>query len=499
VTQERTEQETRREFDRREFLKLAGLGAGGVIVLVACGTGEPGTATTSAGAATGPTGAGGPATAVPGKEVTLLYVSNLAEYTTSYRQLFDVFEDQYPGIKVELETFNEDTEGAYLARVAGGLLPAMEELPDNSGRRINKDNYLEYVNLSETTFPWFDRWTYDVKNEWADTFGLPGPRSLSPFQGIIVSFVYHKDVMDRYGWDPQNDVKTLDDLETFLDDLEAKVADDPEINLAWDRAWVNGFMYLRYMNLVPVAFPDGTRERQTDCWMGRAKFNAPDSPYRHTFEYTKEALARGWNKDNWWNRSWEGDMESEFIAKKTAMVIHGPWIFDKALAADPSLELRGFPFPSVDGKKTILHMEAPLTDAGTVIRAGNEETDYWAETQEMFNWFFSPETTEARAQIEGRGLVYKLDEPLDLQAPQHQFLVKLLGKPPFENVVLDNGPWGAQRAAPFQISGSPGPWDVGGGSFNDTFIAAIKGDITIQEALDVAQANWDKSYEGLPA
>ena len=432
-------------------------------------------------------------------DVSLDFVTNLAEYANAYRQLLDIFEAEHPGVAVNLVTFNEDTEAAYLAKVAGGYLPAMESVPSNSGRTIDATNYTEFVDLGEIDFPWLDRWTYDVRNEWSNRFGLPGPRVLDPFQGIVVSFVYHKDILSDAGWDPQRDVKTLDDLERLLDDLNRYAELDKKIDYGWDRGWINGFIYLRYMNLVPVAFPDGTRRRQYAAWMGREKFNAPDSPFRHTFEFSKKALARGWNPDGWWNREWEADQEANFISKRAAMVLHGPWIWDKALANDPSLELLGFPFPSVSGEETILHQEAPEVASGYGIRAGNETLDSWPLVQELFAWWHSPAVIKARAEIEGRGIAYKLDEPPRLEnVPQYQGLLQYVGKDFFSQVKLDDGPWGMQAAEPYRLPGAPGVWDVGGGSYNDTFVGAITGRISVQEALDIAQANWDRSYAGLP-
>jgi len=489
------------KWSRREFLRASVLTAAG---LIAAGCGVASQPAAKEEAAVAPTATPLPVEPTPtptplaAREVTLDFVINIPEYENPYRQLLEIFEATNPGIKVNLTSFSEDTETAYLAKVAGGYLPAMEIIPDNSGRNINKDNYSEWVNLGEIDFPYFDRWLYDVANEWSNSYGLPGPRSLDPFQGIVVSFIYHKDLMDQLGWDPQREVKTQADLARLLDDLNKFVEEDPNLEFGWDRAWINGFMYIRYMNLVPSAFSDGSRERQFDCWMGKAKFNAPDSPYRHTFEYSKEALAKGWNSTGWWNREWEADQESTFAAKKSVMVMHGPWMWDKALAANPDLELLGFPFPSVDGQETVLHMEAPATSTGCAIRAGNEKTDYWDQTKAFFFWWHSPEIIKARAEIEGRALMYRLDEPLKLNAPQWNGLLQYVGQDFFANVKIDSGPWGEQAAAPYQIAGSPGPWDRGAGSYNDTFIAAITGELPIQEALDIAQANWDKSYEGLP-
>jgi len=486
---------TAKKLSRRDFLRASALTAAG---LVAAGCVVPATQAPSA-PAEAPAATEAPGAPPPAAEaVTLEFVSDLPEYENGFRQILDVFETENPGVTVNIFSFSEDTEAAYLAKVAGGYLPAMERIPSNSGRTVNKDNYTEWVNLGEISFPWFDRWQYDVENEWSNSFNLPGPRTLDVYQGIIASFIYHKDVIDQMGWDPQKDIMTLDDLQRFLDELVVFAEQDPTLEFGWDRGWINGFVYMRYMNLIPVAFPDGQRERQFDAWMGNAKFNAEDSPYRHTFEFSKEALERSWNYDGWWNREWEADQEATFSTKTSAMVMHGPWMWDKALAADPSLELLGFPFPSVDGKETILHMEAPAVDHVWAIRAGNEETPHWDTTKELFFFWFSPPIVKALAELEGRVPLYELDEPLELDAPQWNGLLQYVGKDFFSHVKIDQGPWGEQAAAPYAKSGAPGPWDRATGGYNETFIAAIKGDISIQEALDIAQANWDKSYEGLP-
>ena len=483
-----------KKLSRRDFLRASAMTAAG-LVAASCVAPPPQAPSEPAEA---PAEEAPAAEAPAAEEVTLEMVTNLPEYDNGYRQLLDIYEAQNPGVKVNLSSFTENTEAAFLTKVAGGYLPAIEKIPENSGRTVGRDNYQEFVNLSEIDFPWFDRWTYDVKNTWADRYGLPGPRTLDVFQGIVVSMIYHRDVMEGTGWDPQKDIKTLDDFETFLDDLVKFVEADPNLDFPWDRAWVNGFMYFRYFNLVPVAYPDGQRDQQWDCWMGNAKFNAEDSPYRHVFEFDKKALERGWHSDGWWNRAWEEDMEATFIAKKTPMVIHGPWMWDKALASDPSAELLGFPIPSLGGEETVLHVEAPGTDFSWCIRTGNEETPYWENTKHLFHYWFSPDNVKGLAEVEGRGLVYELDEPLELDVPQFTGLLNDVGQDHFSHVVMDNGPWGEQDAAPYLKSGAPGPWDRFTGGFNPTYADAITGKISIQEALDIAQENWDKSYDGLP-
>jgi ABC-type glycerol-3-phosphate transport system substrate-binding protein len=471
------------KISRRDFLKLISA-AGGGVALASCSSGnnvvnEVVNAPTQAVA----------------NPVTIDFVSWLPEYDNAYRQIWDVFESENPDIKLNVSAINEDTRAAFDAKVSGGYLPAMKQLWNDEP--VTKDNYTNYVNLGEIGFPYFDKWTWDIEHEWSNRFGLPGPRVLDPYAGIVGSFVYHKDIVDDMGWDPQSEVKTYEDLKKFAEDLKLYVEDHPDLDFGWDRAWLNGFTYLRLMNLIPVAWEDGSRERQTACWMGEAKFNAEDSPYRHTFEHLRDVYANGWNPENWWNREWEADMEASFIAKKSVMVVHGHWMWDKTLAGNPDAQLAGFPFPRADREDTILHMEEPFVSTGWAMYSPVQDLPEWEQIKRAFIWWHSPAAVRMRGQAEGRAVLYELDQPLELESAQWKGLLQHVGTD-WPDVKLDNGPWGEQSAAPYQIPGTPGPWDRGGGGFNETMISAVAGKISVQEALDVAQANWDKSFEGLP-
>lgn len=474
-----------KKMNRRDFLRLSAQVGGAAIVLGPEGLSKAAAETTS------------PFSSPPRQDtVTLDFVSWLPEYDNAYRQIWDIFEAEHPNIKMNVSAINEDTRAAFDARVAGGYLPAMKQLWHDEP--VTADNAENYVDLSAIDFPWFDRWSWDVRNEWSRRYQLPGPRSLDPYAGIVGSFVYHKDIVDQTGWDPQRDVKTLDDLRKFAEELTRFAEENPDLDIGWDQAWLNGFMYLRMMNLLPVAWPDGAREQQYACWMGQSKFNDPDSPYRHTLEWLQEVYAAGWNPENWWNREWEADMEATFIAKKSAMVIHGHWMWDKTLAGNPEAELAGFPFPSVDGEETTLHMEEPFVDSGWTMFAPVQDLPEWEQIKTAFFWWNGPDAVRMRAQAEGRAVLYELEEPLVLRSAQWLGLLQYVGEDFFSHVKLDTGPWGEQAAAPYRKPGSPGVWDRETGGYNDTFLAAVRGDISVQEAMDVAQANWDESYEGLP-
>jgi hypothetical protein len=106
-----------------------------------------------------------------------------------------------------------------------------------------------------------------------------------------------------------------------------------------------------------------------------------------------------------------------------------------------------------------------------------------------------------RAQAEGRWPLYQLDEPLDLKGPQFQEVLKEIGRPggKWENAQFEESLTGAAMAAPYRLKGSKGVWDWESNGNNAYWADLLTGKITVQDVLDMAQANWEESYEGLPA
>jgi hypothetical protein len=144
---------------------------------------------------------------------------------------------------------------------------------------------------------------------------------------------------------------------------------------------------------------------------------------------------------------------------------------------------------------------APQIDAQYFIRAGVEELPEWEQVLTAWNWFFSPEAIPMRAQAEGRWPLYRLDEPLDLKGPQFQKVLKEIGRPggKWENAEFEESLSGDVMAAPYRKKGSKGAWDWESNGNNAYWADLLSGKITVQDVLDMAQANWEESYEGLPA
>jgi ABC-type glycerol-3-phosphate transport system substrate-binding protein len=486
---------------RREFLRVSGLTAAGLLAASCGGAAEPAApaAATQAPAA-GATQA--PAAAAPAGEGVTLDVMSLAEYEGPYREVWNVFESTHPGIKIDVFSINEDTAAAYEAKVAGGYLAAIE-LTQEMQIFFDKNNYEMAVDLSSIDFEWWDRWQFDVKNTWSDLHGLPGPRSLDFFQGFVMTWQYNDELMQQSGLDPVKDVKTWEDLQKWLADGAEWAAKTDGVDWFWNQAWHNWVFGNNYMDMLPLAYADGGRDRQIDCWLGKAKFNAEDSPYRHVYQFFLDANNNGWMPDSMWTRQWEGDMEASYIAGKSVMMLHGPWVWDKALAAGSEFAVNGnqagIPLtPPAEGKSPWAQGALPPNiDNQWFLRAGVEETPQWDQILVAWNWFFSPEAVPMRSQAEGRWPLYDLEEPLELKGPQFQAVLKEVGTDggTWAGTEWVQGPTGNVMSSPYRKKGSKGVWDWEANGNNEVFADLLSGKIDVQGALDIAQRNWEESYE----
>ncbi len=490
------------KLSRRKFLRMSAVAAAGA-TLAACSTSEEPLDPTKAPAAA--TEAPAPTSPPAAAEKVVLDVMSLAEYEGPYREIWNVFNAGHEGIEVSVFSINEDTAAAHEAKVAGGYLPAIE-LTQEMQIFFDKNNYEMAVNLGELDFPWWDRWQFDVKNQWADLHGLPGPRSLDAFQGYVITWQYNSQLMEQSGLDPHNDIKTWADLEKWLGEGADWAAKTDGVDWFYNQAWHNWVFGNGYGDLMPLAFSDGQPDRQRDCYLGKAKFNAPDSPYRHYYEFFIKANEQGWMPPSMWTNVWEGDMEASYIAGKSVMMLHGPWVWDKALAAGSDFAVNGMQegmpaTPPAEGQGTwIQGAMPPNIDNQWFIRTGNEDTAHWPQTQVAWNWFWSPEVIPMKAQAEGRWPLYDLDEALDLQGPQFQKVLKEIGTEggKWADAKWEQGMNGNLAASPFRKKGSKGVWDWESNGNNETMADLLQGKITVQDALDQAQANWEASYE-IPA
>lgn len=483
-----------RKFNRREFLRVSALTAAG---LVAAQCAVP--ATEAPKEAPEPTPTTAPAEP---EEVALEIGASQPEYIDAERQIWDVFEAEHPGVEVELYAVNEDTVAAFQAKIAGGYKPAMCP-PWTVLGEITRDNYATLVNLGELDdFPWWDRWTWDVRNTFTELYDVPGPRALDVFAGFVFTWQYHKDLMEKSGLDPRRDVKTWDDMKAWIAEGTAWANSDPDVDHFWDQAWHNWVWGWNYLSLIPLAFPEGQLEDQRKCWLGEAKFNAEDSPFRHSFEFFKEAYDNGWIPENFWTREWETDMEASYIAKKSVMMLHGPWPWDKMLAADPTAQQEGIPStPPAETQETWMQYMSRLEvtgRSGYCLLEGVQELPEWEAIKTAFYWWFSPPVVKMNAEVAGRQVLYRLDEPLELTGPQWVGILTDIGTSGglWEDVqYVDASAWGEITAEAHRKGGAPGTWDWESNGLAEPIADLMTGKMTVQDVLDWAQANWEASYE----
>lgn len=480
------------KLSRREFLRMSALTAAGA-ALAACAP-----AATPSAPAEAPAEAVAPA---PAKEIVLDVIARQPEYLNIQRQIWDIFEKENPGIKINLFAVNEDEHAGLQAKIAGGYIPHIATTPTTTSAPVTEAYRLYYdlSQLSDEDFPWWDRWTFDIKHAFTERYGLPGPRALDVMAPWICTWHWHVDLMEQAGLDPRRDVKTWDDLNRLLREGTAWAKSNPDVDYFFDIGW-HPLVVISWLSAWALAFPEGQQENQNACWLNKAKFNGPDSPWRPVLHWLKELYDDGILPESWWTREWEPDFEASYIAKKSVMVFHGPWLWSKAKAADPTVVQLGLPAsPPAEGQETWMQWQAGIDlFRWYALMEGVQNLPEWPEVKKAWAWWHSPKVVKMRAEGIGSPVVYRLDEPLELEgAPQWEGIRKDIDVPggEFEQVkFVDPANWGVDKAQAYRLPGSPDTFDHNG-SAPAKVGELMTGKITVQEFLDWAQANYEASYD----
>jgi len=504
-----------KKLTRRDFLRYSAIGAGG-LALAACAapTAAPAPAAPAAPTAVpvAPTAVPAAATAVPptaaapaAAQIVLEVVSDTPEYASQHQQIADIYTEQHPNVTVKWITHSEDGQAAYVAKTAGGYVPHMETVWASGNTLVlNKDTYNIAIDLSTIDYPHWDKFLWPIKDTWPTMYGLPGPRCIDPFLGYVMTWQYHQDLLDKAGLDPAKNVKSWEDLKTWLDEGSkwAKSSGSP-VDRFWDQGWLDAwFGWALEYDTMPLAFPEGQRANQIACWKGEKKFNAEDSPYRRYLEFFAEAYKKGWLPESFWTRTWEADMESSFAAKKSAVMCHGPWTFDKTMAIDPTAQMGAFPASPPDkGQAQWMQLQSdPGIDTGSMAfftRTGNEKKAEWETAKDFYIWWNSPDQVKLRAEALGFMPGMKLDPPAELKGGQWDAVTSQIevkgGK--YENCKWERSVSGETRMGPKRKGGSPGTWDKESGNIAKNWADLMTEKTTVQQYLDNAQKNYEQSFE----
>ena len=429
--------------------------------------------------------------------VTLEVQGTNPEYQNGEAQIWALYTDQNPHVTIEMFGVTEGASAdAYNAKIASGWFP---HIALNGGG--NRSNYKERLNLLDTDFPWFDRWQYDVRTAWSQKFAIPDYLPcISWYSGFVITWQYHADLMEQAGLDPKNDVKTLDDMKEWLRAGTEWANANSDVDYFWDQAAECWWCVMWQMDMWGLSYPDGQREQQRKAWLGEIDITGPDSPYRYPLEFWVEAYNEGWVPKNWWAREWEADMENNFLAKRAAVMLHGPWTWDKAMATDPNIQQEGLPStpPAAGQDRWMQYSVPPDVGGGFFMFAGVADLPEYPEVQKAFNWWLSPTAVKLHSELLGLPPLYDLDAPLEMEAPQWVGIVSEIGMPggEYEDVTIDSSPSGQDVVGPYGVDDTQVWWNWQWA--NNVCEPLSLGEITVDDALVWIKEQIDVNYPSLP-
>lgn len=486
-----------RNISRRDLLKSLGVGLAGV-GLAACGATPPVGPST---AATSATAAGQGATAAPpvaaGNVVQLEIKSIEPEYSAQSRQIWDVYEQLNPNVKVTLFDVNEDTQAAYNARIAAGN-PADVE----TQAKCTKENYQQYVNLLEVSDFKFDIFHKDAKTAFEQIYGVPNyVPMVNPFQGFYFTFIYYKDKMAAAGLDPKTSVKTLDDLETFLAALKKHVDADPALDYVFDTGWHPWVVGTVFPSAMSVGLGHG-KEEQRQLFLGKIRWDDMErNPFVAYFQRYKEWYDKGYLPQKWWTRNWD-EYENGNIAQKSILTFHGPWQWDKIEAGNPAAgaQLDGFNFPA--DKDGNLYVTPTATYAfntnAAAIYTANKNKANAPEALKALLWWYSPATIKLEAEAVGYTPACDLSSVGGANVKHTQYVTTI--KPTLDGKEgkrqYDSSLHGMDVAAKYLKGGAENVME------SDTtatlFGEYLEGKTTLEALMKTFQTRWESSYQ-IPA
>ena len=418
-------------------------------------------------------------------ETVLEISATQPEYFAQDRAIWDLYEDENPGIKIELFSINEDTEAAYQARVAAGDPGDMRSLIFPT-----RDNYKTYVNLLDVDYPHWDLFTYDVKNVFTNTHGVENYLpALNVRDGLFFNFVYYEDRMQDAGLDPTA-IASVDDLRDFLAKLKdyTDTQDDIEyvLDVGWHpRAWGRWILEAWGVGL------GASKQDFRDLWAGKIKWtDEQNNPMVPALKLAKEFTDKGYLPPNWWNRAWEQEFEASFISGRSIFSYHGPWLFNKTLAQNPDAKLSGILFPA--NERGEIWQDSTTADRGSALYVANLDGDNHDEAVKALIWWTSPEVVKMRAEAIGFLPAMDLSSVGGVELTNPQFLKVI--KPAMDSgkFTFDNSLGGQSSAGGFQKSGTP--FVIEDNSVAPIMGQYMSGEMPLGDFLAILQDRWDQAY-----
>ena len=428
--------------------------------------------------------------AVEGKKaVTIEVIATQPEYLEQDKQIWELYMEENPHVTIKVTALNEDQQTAFLARVAANEGPAIMA---NGFPGPDKSTYKTFVNLLDIDYPYWDQLSYDGKGNFEVETGIAGyVPGVQLFNTFNFSFMYYNDEMEKAGLDPAA-MRTWDDVDAFLAELKTYVDKTDGLEYVLDTGWHSWVWGLCYPNILALSLGAEPKDLE-DLYMGKIAWTDLDeNPMVPFFEKIKEYYQKGYFPKNWYGRDWENEFEASFINRKSIMTLHGPWMWNKVLAADPSADLGGVPFPAGKGGKLAAY---PVTtyQSSTILKQW-EGTEEFPEIVKAFSWYNSPEVSEMRAQFNGSKPNFKsLSSSFSIESPQYIGVIKPAMEGAYgSGLSWDNGTWGITAAGPYKIEGKA---DVlQDDALVDPLAKYYNGEMSLAELMAMYQQRWEDAY-----
>jgi ABC-type glycerol-3-phosphate transport system substrate-binding protein len=389
-----------------------------------------------------------------GKQIVLDVRASQPEYMAKERQIWDMFEAKNPDIKINLFSVNESEEAAFNARIAAGNPPAIN-LHAYAQSIAQSENL---VDLKTIDFKYWDKFTYDAKSAWKNQYGVDKVPILQYAAGPLASFIYYKDEMAKAKLDPTT-IKTMADLDSFLAKLKKYVDGRSDLKYVIAAGWHSWCWPYQFMSHFITAFDPQAQAKLAKIMSGKAKWtDLANNPYVPAFKKLKEWYDKGYLPKEFWTLAWENDFEASVIGRKAILTFHGPWLWDKIEAADPTAQLGGFPIPANSAGK-IQAFPPDVSQGPGIYKDALKDPDRAKATIRAWNFFFSPEAMKPLVESLGQVPVYDLSSlgGANLKASQYLTVIKPVLDGKYGKVKWDYTSFGADAGSPYYIDGRQSP------------------------------------------
>jgi hypothetical protein len=422
--------------------------------------------------------------------VELEVLCSAPEWEAQEKTVWDEYVKQNPNVKITTVAYNEPEFPAFQAKVAAGDSPDIGYVLTP----VNKSNYKNYFNLKEIEdrITYWDKFTYDAKALFEKESGIKDyiPSLVTVPGTYTFTFVYYENEMKEAGLEPKNTVKSIDDITNMLAQLKAYNDKEKKYDYIFDTGWHPWVIGQIYPAVWATALGAEPKDIQ-DLFTGKIDWeDTAKNPLVPFFKLFKEYYDKGYLPQKFWTRTWD-DFEAGFFAKKSILTFHGPWIWDKVVAADPNAKITGFPLPpNANGTLTSTPVNS---NTGYALYAGAQGKPEWEEAVKAYIWWNSPETVKMRS--EALGLFPAMDLSsvglADLKSPQYVEVIKPLMDGEFPGK-LNLDLWGEGAAGRYQVEGKP---EV----MNDDSMAAeyakfFEGSYTLEQFLKALKGRWQQKY-----